>query len=141
MPGETTRRALFSKAALTGAVAFLAQTVAWVRPAAAAETDESAADAAAPVLATTKSIPLRGGKIFKSKHVVVTHPKKGVFHAFSSTCTHQGCTVATVKNGTINCPCHGSKYNISTGAVVAGPAPRALPKRKIKISKGKIRLG
>ncbi len=136
---ESTRRAIFSRAAFAGVAAVFAQAVAWVRPAAAAGTAEEAAESAAgPVIARTKDIPVGGGKILGK--YVVTRPKKNVFRAFSSTCTHQGCKVATVRGGTINCACHGSKFLITNGAVAAGPAKRALPRRRIKVSKGRIRL-
>ncbi|RVX46143.1 Rieske-like 2Fe-2S protein [Nonomuraea polychroma] len=95
--------------------------------------------AAGPVLATTKSIPLGGGRIIKGKYVI-TQPKKGVYRCFSAKCTHQGCAVASVSRGTINCPCHGSKFSASTGAVVQGPAKRPLARKKIKVAKGKISL-
>jgi Rieske Fe-S protein len=77
-------------------------------------------------LAKTSDIPVGGGKIFNDQKVVVTQPKKDEFKAFSAICTHQGCTVGTVANGTIDCPCHGSKYSIKDGSVVNGPAPRPL---------------
>jgi Rieske Fe-S protein len=67
---------------------------------------------------------------------VVTQPKKGEFKAFSAICTHQGCTVNKVADGTIDCPCHGSKYRITDASVVHGPAPRPLPAKKITV-KGK----
>jgi nitrite reductase/ring-hydroxylating ferredoxin subunit len=35
-------------------------------------------------------------------------------------CTHQGYIVASVSGGTINCPCHGSKFSIANGSVVNG---------------------
>ncbi|MFG1708505.1 ubiquinol-cytochrome c reductase iron-sulfur subunit [Nonomuraea sp. M3C6] len=122
-----TRRALITRGGASGAgVMFL-----WPSPA--------EAETAGPVLAKTRSIPLGGGKIVKGKYVI-THPKKGVYRCFSAKCTHQGCTVASVSRGTINCPCHGSKFSASTGAVVNGPAKRPLARKKIKISKGTIRL-
>jgi Rieske Fe-S protein len=52
-----------------------------------------------------------------------------------------GCIVSQVSNGTIDCPCHGSQYNITTGAVVAGPAPAPLPAQTIKVSGDSIFLG
>jgi Rieske Fe-S protein len=100
---------------------------------------EAEAEAAGPVLATTKSIPVGGGKIIKNAYVI-TQPKKGVFRCFTAKCTHQGCTVASVSRGTINCPCHGSKFSAATGAVVRGPAKRPLTRKKIKVAKGKISL-
>lgn len=64
----------------------------------------------------------------------------GQFKAFSAICTHMGCIVGQVGNGTIDCPCRGSQYSIATGAVVAGPAPAPLPAAQIKVSGGGIFL-
>ncbi len=79
----------------------------------------------------TTDIPVGGGKIFPDQQVVVTQPTAGVFKAFSSTCTHQGCQVTEVLNGTIDCPCHGSRYSIVDGSVKGGPAPRPLPEKTV----------
>jgi Rieske Fe-S protein len=83
-------------------------------------------------------IPVGGGKVFDSTKIVVTQPKAGEFKAFSAICTHKGCTVAKVENGTIDCPCHGSKYDMATGAVTAGPAPAPLPPKTATESGGSI---
>ena len=72
-----------------------------------------------------------GGKILTDKKIVITQPTAGAFHAFTAICTHQGCIVDTVSGGTINCPCHGSKYSIVNGSVVNGPA--TLPLAAVKI--------
>jgi Rieske Fe-S protein len=92
-------------------------------------------------LATTSEIPVGSGKIFTSEKVVVTQPNSGDFKAFSAVCTHMGCLVSTISNGTIDCPCHGSQYSISTGAVVRGPAPSPLPAQSINVSGSNIFLG
>ena len=83
-------------------------------------------------------IPVGGGKVFEAAQVVVTQPRSGEFKAFSAICTHQGCLVANVAHGTINCTCHGSSYNMTTGAVTAGPAPAPLPSRTATVSGGSI---
>ena len=95
---------------------------------------------AATALTTTSKVPVGGGEIIAASKVVVTQPTKGEFKAFSAICTHMGCTVSQVANGTIDCPCHGSQYNITTGAVVAGPAPKPLPAKQIKVSGDSIFL-
>ncbi|MEU1071690.1 MULTISPECIES: Rieske (2Fe-2S) protein [unclassified Streptomyces] len=92
------------------------------------------------VLAKTADIPQGGGKVFADQGVVVTQPTAGTFKAFSATCTHQGCMVKDVADGTINCPCHGSKYDPATGGVTAGPAPRPLPAKTIKVEGDSIKL-
>jgi Rieske Fe-S protein len=83
-------------------------------------------------------IPVGGGKVFDATKIVVTQPKAGEFKAFSAICTHKGCTVSKVENGTIDCPCHGSKYDMATGAVTAGPAPAPLPPKTATASGGSI---
>jgi nitrite reductase/ring-hydroxylating ferredoxin subunit len=99
-----------------------------------------AAATPANALAATGEIPVGSGKIFTGPKVVVTQPTAGDFKAFSAVCTHMGCIVGTVSNGTIDCPCHGSQYSISTGDVVAGPAPKPLPAEQIKVSGDSIYL-
>ena len=80
------------------------------------------------------TIPVGGGKIFADQKVVVTQPTSGDFKAFSAVCTHQACVVSDIANGTINCACHGSEYDITTGAVKRGPATKALPEKSVTVS-------
>jgi Rieske Fe-S protein len=112
--------------------------------AASGASDTSASGAsgssASSALAATSQIPVGGGTVFPGPKVVVTQPTAGQFKAFSAVCTHRGCIVNQVNDGTIDCPCHGSQYSITTGDVVAGPAPRALPAKQIKVSGDKIFL-
>ena len=93
-----------------------------------------------PPLARTADIPVGGGTVFAERKVVVTQPEAGEFKAFSAVCTHQGCTVGKVADGTIDCPCHGSKYRITDGSVAAGPASRPLPAERIIVSSDTISL-
>jgi len=92
------------------------------------------------VLGQASDIPVGGGAIYTAAKVVVTQPASGQYKAFSAVCTHVGCIVNKVTNGTIDCPCHGSEFKITNGAVVTGPAPSQLPARQIKIVKYQIIL-
>ena len=88
-------------------------------------TDPSASTGTGGALATKADIPVGGGVIFADAGVVVTQPEAGTFHGFTIVCTHQGCQVSAVTD-TIDCACHGSKYSLEDGSVVAGPAPAPL---------------
>ncbi|MEV3934081.1 MULTISPECIES: Rieske (2Fe-2S) protein [unclassified Streptomyces] len=92
-------------------------------------------------LTRTADIPVGGGRIFKDRKVVVTQPAAGEFKAFSAVCTHAGCIVAAVADGTIDCACHGSRFSIGDGTVEQGPATRALPAERITVEGEGIRLG
>jgi Rieske Fe-S protein len=84
------------------------------------------------VIAKTADVPVGSG--------VMTQPTAGVFKGFSATCTHAGCTVNKIAEGTIDCPCHGSKYNLD-GSVAKGPAPKPLPAENITVQGDSIILG
>jgi Rieske Fe-S protein len=130
-----------SSSAGTNAGAPPASTGAASAPSSASGDAGSTAGSQGSALAATSEIPVGSGKIFTSEKVVVTQPNSDDFKAFSAVCTHMGCIVATVSDGTIDCPCHGSKYSISTGAVVSGPAPSPLAAQSIKVTGSNIFLG
>jgi len=85
------------------------------------------APSTAGALAKVADIPAGGGVILKEQSVVLTKDASGKVCAFSAICTHQGCAVTDVGDGTINCRCHGSKFDATTGERVAGPAKDPLP--------------
>jgi len=147
---ETTRRRLLTGVGLAG----LAGTVAACGggpassvpgtgsgPASSSAAGGGQAGGSGAALASTGEIPLGGGKIFTAARVVVTQPAAGDFKGFSAVCTHMQCIVDQVANGTINCPCHGSRYSVTDGHVVAGPAPSPLPPQALKVQSGQISLG
>jgi Rieske Fe-S protein len=154
---ETTRRGALAGIGAAGLAATLAacggSSGSPAGPASAAPADSSAdggsgasAAASSPAsgggtaLGTTSEVPVGGGKVFTSAKVVVTQPTAGEFKGFSAVCTHLGCIVDRVADGTIDCPCHGSKYSIKDASVVAGPAPKPLPAKKIDVAGGQISL-
>jgi cytochrome b6-f complex iron-sulfur subunit len=60
----------------------------------------------------------------QGKDLFVVRDDRG-FGAFSSRCTHLGCTVRRTAEGFF-CPCHGARYD-SEGRVTLGPARKDLP--------------
>lgn len=106
-------------------------------PTGSASSPESGGD----VLASTADIPVGGGAVFNEQQIVVTQPSKGEFLGFTAVCTHQGCTVNDVSDGTINCPCHGSMFSIEDGSVAGGPASAPLKEKPITVEGNEITLG
>lgn len=48
----------------------------------------------------------------------------GSLYGFDDVCTHMGCSLSEgmLDATTVTCPCHGSQFDINTGAVLTGPA-------------------
>ncbi|MFD0569759.1 Rieske (2Fe-2S) protein [Kitasatospora gansuensis] len=92
--------------------------------------------AAAPVtVGAVADVPVGGGKVYREAKIVVTQPT-GEYKAFSAKCTHAGCVVDEVKDGTVNCPCHYSKFAVADGSVKDGPAPSPLPAYRVTVKDG-----
>ncbi len=85
------------------------------------------ATSAGRYLVPVSEVPPKGGLILATDKVVLVREHNGVLKAFSAVCTHQGCTVDSIADGVITCPCHGSEYSAVNGAVIRGPAPLSLP--------------
>jgi 3-phenylpropionate/trans-cinnamate dioxygenase ferredoxin component len=62
------------------------------------------------------------------------------YYAIDNECTHAGCSLSdgTVKGCEIECPCHGSVFNIKTGKVIKGPAENRAAVFEIKVYAGKL---
>ena len=93
----------------------------------------SAAPSGTPV--KTADVPVGGGVINASALFVVTQPSAGQFKAFSAVCTHMGCTVTKIVDGMIDCPCHQSQFDITTGTpTAASQAKSPLPGKTATVS-------
>jgi cytochrome b6-f complex iron-sulfur subunit len=78
---------------------------------------------------------LAAGEAFvpRGRSVALFRDGEGVW-AISTVCTHLGCIVKPTAEG-FDCPCHGSRFG-PDGSVVKGPAPTALPWRKVSAGGG-----
>jgi Rieske Fe-S protein len=88
-----------------------------------------------PAKCALSSIPVGGAvsATLDGKPIVISQPSAGTVVAFSAVCTHQGCTVAP-QGKEFDCPCHGSRFDGTTGDVLEGPARDPLPKLKAAVS-------
>ena len=64
----------------------------------------------------------------------------GTYYAFSDICTHRGCSLSEgdLNGTTVTCICHGSQFDISTGAVLRGPAERPVEVYAIRVQDGDL---
>ena len=92
-------------------------------------------------LAAVATIPENGGVVLPDQKVVLTRETGDKVHCFSAVCTHQGCLVTQVSAGQISCPCHGSTFDATTGAVVNGPAPGPLAAVPVTVVNGTVYSG
>jgi Rieske Fe-S protein len=107
-------------------------------PAAGGTPSPGSSSAGTEALVSLDAVPPGGGVVVESAKVVVTRGQGDQVHAFSAVCTHQGCLVNEVSDGKISCPCHGSVFDASTGAVVLGPASQPLPAVAVAVSGGSV---
>ena len=59
----------------------------------------------------------------------------GHLYGFDDTCTHAGCSLANgeLKGTTVTCACHGSQFDVTSGAVLRGPAQRPVRSHAVQI--------
>ena len=62
------------------------------------------------------------------------------YYAIGNICTHMGCRLSdgTLTGETVQCPCHGSIFNVTTGAVVRGPAQDPEQSYPLKIEQDQV---
>lgn len=131
-PGMASRRGvLIAAGAVGGGIVVTACGSKESPPSGAQPANSETTSTAASISVKTAEVPVGGGVVLKDPKVVVTQPQPGEFKAFTAVCTHKGCLVSTVADGTIDCPCHGSRYSDVDGSVVKGPAEQSLAAKTV----------
>lgn len=94
-------------------------------------------------VADAKELKLNAMKLVhvNKQRIVIGRTEKG-YIAFSDHCTHRGGSLAdgTLICGTVQCPWHGSQFDVESGAVKAGPAKEKIITYRLEEKEGKIFL-
>jgi 3-phenylpropionate/trans-cinnamate dioxygenase ferredoxin component len=66
----------------------------------------------------------------------------GTIFAIDDTCTHKGCSLGDGKldGSTVQCACHGSRFDVTSGAVVRGPAEDPVRSYPIHLANGEVQV-
>ena len=59
----------------------------------------------------------------------------GMYYGFDDTCTHRRCSLAEgdLDGTVVTCICHGSQFDVATGAVQRGPAQRPVRSYQVRV--------
>lgn len=67
-------------------------------------------------------------------HCLLIRVEEDLLLAYSQKCTHLMCPVIPKpEEGILHCPCHEGYFDLRSGAVLAGPPPRPLPRITLEI--------
>ena len=66
----------------------------------------------------------------------------GTLFAIDDTCTHRGCSLGDGKldGSTVQCACHGSRFDVTSGAVVRGPAEDPVRSYPVHVANGEVQV-
>lgn len=132
------RRTFLRAAAAAGGVAMAGGTLLACGGEGGSSTDVAPAGTE---LGSASEVEVEGARIYPDANVLVSQPTAGEFKAFSAICTHQGCVLGEVSGDVAICPCHNSKFSITDGSVVNGPATEALPAQSVRVEAGSLVVG
>ena len=87
-------------------------------------------------LGSTRAVPQSGVTKFDSGgYPIAVANVEGTFYAFSDICTHRRCSLSEgeLDGTTLECICHGSRFDVSTGDVLRGPAERSVQTYTVRV--------
>ncbi|TMI36324.1 non-heme iron oxygenase ferredoxin subunit [Candidatus Bathyarchaeota archaeon] len=94
-------------------------------------------------VASTAEVP-EGGmkKVMLGGQQVLLANVKGKFYAIGNVCTHVGGPLdkGRLDSHEVECPLHGSRFDVTTGQVKRGPAARPEPVYEVKVEGSEVKL-
>lgn len=109
------------------------------------EMDASTRQAGARFMAVARADELTEGsmrafRVLDTKIAVAN--VAGTFYAFDDTCTHLQCSLAegALEETTVTCSCHGSKFDVTSGVVLQGPAQEPVGTYETRVEDGSLKI-
>ena len=87
-------------------------------------------------LGSTSAVPQSGlTKFDAGGYEIAVANVEGTFYALSDICTHRRCSLSEgeLDGTTLECICHGSRFDVSTGDVVRGPAEQSVQAYAVRV--------
>jgi 3-phenylpropionate/trans-cinnamate dioxygenase ferredoxin subunit len=94
-------------------------------------------------VATQGEIPPGGVKVVRLDETeVAVFNVDGVYHAIEDVCTHDGGPLAegTLEGHVVECPRHGARFDVRTGAVLCFPATAPVPTYRVRVVGDDVQL-
>ena len=94
-------------------------------------------------VAALREVPIGAARTFHyptaSDPAILLRPTSDTLLAYQSQCTHLQCPVLPqMEENKLHCPCHAGYFDLHTGAPLAGPPRRALPRIKVELRGSQI---
>jgi 3-phenylpropionate/trans-cinnamate dioxygenase ferredoxin component len=85
---------------------------------------------------------LKAAGIGRGKGRITLANVAGTLYAIDDTCTHRGCSLGdgTLDGSTLQCACHGSRFDVTSGAVVRGPAEDPVRSYPVQVANGEVQV-
>ena len=87
------------------------------------------------VAKTDQIAPGRGKMVEVSGKKIALFNVEGSFYAIDDTCTHRGGPLSegVLEGKKVTCPWHGATYDVTTGEVLAPPAPKGVARYNVRV--------
>ncbi len=86
-----------------------------------------------------------GGRLFVDigDTPIVMFNLAGRLYAINDTCSHADCSLGDgeLEDHEIICPCHGARFDVRTGKVLALPAVEDIPAYPVRVRDGTLEIG
>ena len=108
-------------------------------------TEAPSRETGAGFMAVARAAELKEGEVQAFKvldNKIAVANVGGTFYAFDDTCTHEGCSLAEgdLEETILTCSCHGSQFDVTSGALVRGPAQEPVKSHDTRVEDGTLEI-